>query len=149
MCMFLWQTGQTLLHFACALGQLEIVIYLLNRRDCNVSEQDEVRVTNTQPALKIVTTSLSLSLSLSHTHTHTLSLSLSLYRSLTHCSLPHSFFSPSFPLPLPSLSLPLVSSLSLSLSLTPSPSPSFPRYMDTLPCMWPACTTRAGLLPNY
>ena len=38
------QTGQTLLHCASALGQLEIVIYLLNQRSCNVNEQDEVSV---------------------------------------------------------------------------------------------------------
>jgi ankyrin repeat protein len=36
------ETGQTLLHHACTLGQLEIVIYLLNRRDCSVSKQDDV-----------------------------------------------------------------------------------------------------------
>jgi ankyrin repeat protein len=41
-CLCVIQTGQTLLHHACALGQLEIVIYLLNRRDCNVSEQDDI-----------------------------------------------------------------------------------------------------------
>ena len=41
-CVCVIQTGQTLLHHACALGQLEIVIYLLNRRDCSVSEQDDV-----------------------------------------------------------------------------------------------------------
>jgi ankyrin len=36
------ETGQTLLHTASALGQLEIVIYLLNRRDCNVCDQDDI-----------------------------------------------------------------------------------------------------------
>jgi hypothetical protein len=36
------ETGQTLLHCASGLGQLEIVIYLLNQRSCNVNEQDEI-----------------------------------------------------------------------------------------------------------
>jgi len=36
------ETGQTTLHYACALGQVDIVIYLLNRQDCKLSEQDEL-----------------------------------------------------------------------------------------------------------
>ena len=37
-----FKTGQTTLHYACALGQVDIVIYLLNRQDCKLSEQDQV-----------------------------------------------------------------------------------------------------------
>lgn len=36
------QTGQTLLHYACSLGQIDIVIYLINRHDCRILEQEHV-----------------------------------------------------------------------------------------------------------
>ena len=36
------QTGQTLLHYACSLGQIDIVIYLINRHDCRICEQEHV-----------------------------------------------------------------------------------------------------------
>ena len=36
------QTGQTILHYACALGQVDVILYLLSRPDCKLSEQDKV-----------------------------------------------------------------------------------------------------------
>ena len=36
------QTGQTLLHYASSLGQIDIVIYLINRHDCRIYEQEQV-----------------------------------------------------------------------------------------------------------
>lgn len=36
------QTGQTLLHYACSLGQIDVVIYLINRHDCQILEQEHV-----------------------------------------------------------------------------------------------------------
>ena len=36
------QTGQTLLHYASSLGQIDIVIYLINRHDCQIYEQEQV-----------------------------------------------------------------------------------------------------------
>ena len=39
---FNMQTGQTLLHYASSLGQIDIVIYLINRHDCQIYEQEQV-----------------------------------------------------------------------------------------------------------
>ena len=51
----LTQTGQTLLHYACSLGKIDIVIYLINRHDCSIREQEHVSVT---PDLVIIVVKL-------------------------------------------------------------------------------------------